>query len=396
MSLLPVPGGILAQLAPAAGQMDPKGLAAIMAMANQQGQQQPAGPGAAIAPPSVQAPTVALNAQPVDHIDGPSMGDVAADLPQADLTAPQHKGILGRMGDTLHDPMFRAQALRFAMGAFNGGAGGGLKAATDFTEGRRAAAEDARRFDAQQALRERATSNEERNTDGTLKHLDRSDATNEGERQDRRYLGILGNATTRRGQDVTERDSIRGNSTSRANNLTSNETERRGQNIGAETTRRGQDIGLTASQGDNAATVAAARVREGQQVKPEDALNGIMPYVPGLIKGFPSDPKAQAEAWADIPSGTQAALAKAYLDANGDPEKFMNSAQSIVGDGASYDDGSGLFNLKDGYKEGAHGGVGHAPAGQSGGNKQIVKTGTDRNTGRKVVQYSDGTIAYAD
>jgi hypothetical protein len=111
-------------------------------------------------------------------------------------------------------------------------------------------------------------------------------------------------------------------------------------------------------------------------VKPEDALNGVMQYAPSLIKGFPSDPKAQAEAWADIPPPTQAALAEAYVKANGDPQAFMNEAQSIVGDGAEYDDGSGLFNLKDGYKEGQHGGVGRPPANVANDADPVVKTGT--------------------
>lgn len=35
------------------------------------------------------------------------------------------------------------------------------------------------------------------------------------------------------------------------------------------------------------------------------------------------------------------------------------------------------------------------PAGGGGGGKTVVKTGTDKATGRKVVQYSDGSVAYA-
>jgi hypothetical protein len=168
-----------------------------------------------------------------------------------------------------------------------------------------------------------------------------------------RYLGVLGNMTTRRGQDVNERGNVRDNTTQRYGVNVRAATDRYGTDVQAGTQRYVSDNSVKASAGDNAATVQAATIGAGRttQVKPEDALNGVMQYVPGLIKGFPSDPKAQAEAWADIPPQTQAALAEAYVKANGDPQAFMNSAQSIVGQGASYDDGAGLFNLKDGYTE---------------------------------------------
>jgi hypothetical protein len=78
MSLLPVPGGILAQLAPAAsqlggaaGQMNPQ------QMGHDDGHceagQQPAGPGEPIAPPQIERPVWPSTPAMPDHLEGPHL-----------------------------------------------------------------------------------------------------------------------------------------------------------------------------------------------------------------------------------------------------------------------------------------------------------------------------------
>jgi hypothetical protein len=50
--------------------------------------------------------------------------------------AAKPRGFLDRIGDFLHSDEGRAQAMRFAAGAFKGGMGGGLEAATNFADQR--------------------------------------------------------------------------------------------------------------------------------------------------------------------------------------------------------------------------------------------------------------------
>lgn len=395
---LPVPGGILAQLAPATGAMDPRMLMALAAM---KGGAPDATPGAAIAPAAIDPATVAANASPapvsvaapppapLDHMAGPTMADVAAGLPQGDI--PQHRGILGRIGDTLHDPTFRAQALRFGMGAFQGGVGGGLKAATDFTEQRRAAAEDARRFDAGQQLKERGLANDERNTDITGTHYDRSDAN--------QRTGILSQYQLgHEGHQVDERNSIRSNTTSRVNNHEDNATSRAntGDTVRASILNNNTDNATTrdVASGRNTTDVTVATINSGQKgrLKPDDAMAGVGGVVAGLV-GKPDDPDGVANALRGSPD-LQAQLVDAYTTAWGDgegnaAERAQKAVSAILGEGPS------ISNHQDGYF-GTFGGHPGINRGQQAKEKQVVRTGTDKATGKKVVQYSDGSISYAD
>jgi hypothetical protein len=392
---LPVPGGILAQLAPVAGQMDPKQLGAIMAMANAQGgQNAPQNPGAAIAPPAVQPPTVASNVNlavpPADHIDGPSMADVAAGLPQADI--PQHHGILGSIGDKLHDPNFRAEALRFAMGAFKGGAAGGLEAATTFADQRRAQAEDQRRFDAETGLKGRGLDIQQQGTNQEGEHYQRSDANSRA--------GILSNYQLgREGHQVEERNSIRSNTTSRLNNHEDALTSRAntGDTVRASILNNNTDNATArdVATGRNATDLGVATITSGakKQLDPKDAMSMVGRYLPGALGTDDVEGVVKAlQAAPDLQAQLADAATRAYGNGDGNAEERVQQAiKATLGHGASYTDDNSYLPFH-GSPEITRG----QPAAQGNGGKQIVRTGTDKATGKKVVQYSDGTISYAD
>ena len=77
-----------------------------------------------------------------------------------------------------------------------------------------------------------------------------------------------------------------------------------------------------------------------------------------------------------------------YLAAATDPTKSLqanmaalDNIQALYGSGKLHAIGAGTANANQ-----------NKPA----ASKQIVKTGVDKKTGKKVVQYSDGTISYGD
>lgn len=415
---LPVPGGILAQLAPASGGMDPRMLMAMAAM----GKGAPdATPGAAIAPAAVQAPTVAANAAPppiagldsaapVAALPGPGLADAAAGLPQGAIQ-PQRRGVLGSIGDTLHDPNFKAEALRFAAGVMapgHGGLGNGILAATQFADQRRAQAEDARRFDAELGLKTRGMANDEHQTDLTGQHYERSDSN-------QRY-GINADASTaRRGQDVSERGNIRDNGTRVATNHEDNQTSRANvrDSVNASIYNNNNDNATArdVATGRNETDVQVAGITSGAkgQMKADDAQAQVQGMLPAMVKGFPGDKDGGLAAWDAMGGDTQARLVDAFRTGygNGDGnamERAQKAVAGVLGDGASYTDdnswipGVGSPEFTPGAaKDPNH--YAHLAGGggnQGTGEKQVVRTGTDKATGKKVVQYSDGSISYAD
>lgn len=381
--MLPVPGGILAQLA------DPN-MQAMLAMKAASA----AGPAAAPPPAAVQTPTLATNQAPVmpapqaaEHLQGPDMATLANSLPSE--AEPRRRGILSGIGDTLHDPTFRAQALRFAMGAFNGGPGGGLKAATDFTEARRAEAEDARRFDAETALKGRGLDLTGRGQD--------LDYQSQHEGHGVQKYGIdRGADTSLHGQAVDERNNIRSNYTARSNNHEDNTTSRANthesvtasvlNNNTDNATARDVAAGNQQTDRDVAGIAAGAKNR----LDPKDAMHGLGQVLPGVLGT--NDAEGVAKALAAAPD-LQAQLIDAYTTAYGDGtgnalDRATQAVRGVLGKGASYtDDNSWLPMHGDPeIKVGEKGNTG----------KTVVRTGTDKATGRKVNQYSDGSISYAD
>lgn len=400
---LPVPGGILAQLAPAgATGLDPTALATMMAMAKNANQ--PPAPGSAPPPPTVTPPTTATNAapppvdmgagaQPLDHIDAPPL--------QADNLPTVHRGILGSIGDTLHDPNFRAEALRFAMGAMSPGGGGfggglsrGILAATQFADQRKADAEKTREFDAEQALKGRGLDLQGQEINNNFALGREGHAVQE-------YGINTDAATTRRGQDVSERSNIRDNSTHLTMNREDNQTSRANthEQVGASILNNNNDNATArdVAAGRNATDIGVATINAGTkgQLDPKDAMHGLGMVLPGLLGT--NDAAGVAKALQSSPD-LQAQLVDAYTKGygTGGPgamERATAAVKSVLGNGASYTSDNHPFIPFMGQPEitpGSH----DAPA--QGGGKQIVRTGTDKATGKKVVQYSDGTISYAD
>lgn len=124
-------------------------------------------PGAVIGKPDLGAPAAVdnLTAQPspqapppgtAPSVDGggDAMKNMAAQAPTG-----MQKGFMDRIGDFLHSDEGRAQMLRFGMGAFNGGMGGGLQAATSFADQRRAQATAAAQAAAEFGLKQQEVNN---------------------------------------------------------------------------------------------------------------------------------------------------------------------------------------------------------------------------------------------
>ena len=149
------------------------------------------------APPTA-APATA--APPTPSMPVPKMGDIplsisspeaqpltfeqgqnAANAINAQVNAPDiqpgHTGMLGRIGDFLKSDEGRATMMRFAAGAFNGGFGGGLTAATNYADQRKAAAAEAAKEQMEFGLRKQAADNQYNLGLGKLD----VDATNAGE-----------------------------------------------------------------------------------------------------------------------------------------------------------------------------------------------------------------------
>jgi hypothetical protein len=374
MSTLPIPGGILGSISPAYGAVTGQGLGGLLPYMSPLAMLMGAGghgggggdaavaPGTAPAAPSAPAaPTLATNAQPAPAMVPPPMpkpnltgqapvdigdhpltpqggGDLAsmaAGLPHADLKRHGVGGIL----DAIKNPEFSAEALRFAAGAFKGGIGNGILAATDFADKRRAEHEDARRYDSDHALRERGAANDERQTDITGRHYDRSDAN-------QRYNIDVDSSTTRRGQDVSERGNIRDNSvrltTNREDNATSRANTR--DSVGASITNNTADnttaTNIAAGNQQTDRDVANINAGAKNRLDPKDAMHGLGTMLPGMLNTQDAEGVAKAlQAAPDL----QAQLIDAYTNAWGDgsgnaADRARQAIAGVLGNGASYTD----------------------------------------------------------
>lgn len=409
---LPVPGGILAQLAPAAGGLDPKSLGTIMALANNAGQ--PQNPGAAIAPAAIKPPTVAANAlaapapdvasmAPVTHLDDPGTPDMPTEF-----SAPQHKGILGHLGDTLHDPGFRADALRFAIGAMSPGAGGfgnglahGLAAASSYHDQRRQEAAKSAEFQQEMALKGRLAANEEQGTRQTGDHYVRADANEAGDIRQRGILGAAGIREQHYGHQVEERGNIRSNQTSRLNNTEDNTTSRANtrDQVSASIQNNNADNSTArdVAAGRNETDVKVAGITSGAKraLDPKDALSMVGRYLPGAlgttdVEGVVSALQAAPELQAQLAD----AATTAYGDGSGNAEERVQKAiKGVLGDGASYTDDNSYIPFH-GSPEITRGKPSAGGAGQGDDADPVVKTGTDKATGKPVVMRKSGKIEY--
>jgi hypothetical protein len=358
VSTLPIPGGILALLQ--GGQISP----AMLATAALRGGDGPQAPGAAISavrPP--EAPTLATNAQaqpapvqapPIDA-GQPDMAEAIGNSGPMPAEQPRHRGIFGSLGDTLHDPQFRAEALRFAAGAMSPGGGGfggglsrGILAATNFADERGKQKLAEQHYGREQDREDRRATQDDQRISNQDRQFDQSDRTN-------RY-GVDTNAgVAKRGQDVTERASIRGNQTDRRGQDISASTSRYSADSSANASRYSADKGYAASQGDNAATVAAATIAAGGKgrLAPDKAVDGLLQVLPGMLGT--NDAAGVDKALQSSPD-LQARLVDAYTQAWGDGsgnamERAAQAVKGVLGDGASYTNDNNGWYLPFGKRE---------------------------------------------
>jgi hypothetical protein len=139
--------------------------------------------------PAPASPTTPLDFGAAPDVLGAHGADPITSAFAANAAKPRN-GFLQHIGDFLHSNEGRAEAMRFAAGAFSGGMGGGLKAATDFADQRHHEQIAGASAAADRALREREL-NDTRDyrtgeldltrgqNDATRQHYERGDANDQ-------------------------------------------------------------------------------------------------------------------------------------------------------------------------------------------------------------------------
>lgn len=174
--------------------------------------------------------------------DGPA--SLVRGLPDPKAESP---GIFGAIGDFLSSDEGRAALLRSGAATMQGGLGAGITAGANFVDTRHREGEDARRFDEQQALRDRGVGVDEFNA-ATRADLGQSNLMallmrdRETGRHNRNQEG-----NQRFSIATGERNNMRTNQTSRANNTDTNATSERNNVRSNTTTARGQDLDYQAN-----------------------------------------------------------------------------------------------------------------------------------------------------